>query len=258
MSYKNIEMLNASANKHLSASKEETMIASFEAKQRALARVGRGKFLPLPLARRKYGTISQVMLDKKKYVSVKEGDDTYQGMYLVRDNLTHEPRAYNELLGYDKLTKTNKPKQRELGSINLKQLPFFSNIQSMFSDIKEIGREESLVAFKTDGSKVPEDIEEYQFNDGFLVYEPVEYITYRASFGDRSIVYTSNDKTHRIFNVMSYNSYELNYKARNKWLAELNSIVAINDRYEQSAISKADRELCISQGVYGEQSLYMY
>ncbi len=258
MSLRNIEMLNASANEHLSASKEQTMIASFEAKQRAQAPQGRGKFLPLPLARRKYGTISQAMLDAKKYVSVKEGDDLYQGMYLVRDNLTDEPRAYNELLGYDKTTKKNRPKQRDLDSINLRQLPFFSNIQTMFSDIKEISREESLVAFKTDGDKVPEDIEEYQFNDGFLVYEPVEYVTYRARFGDKDIVYTSNDKTHRIFNIMTYNSYELAFKARNKWLSEIGSMVTVNDRYEQSAISKANREHCISKGVYGEQSLYMY
>ncbi len=257
MSNRNQELLVAVAVRSNSAKKEQKMLASFEAKQRASKGSNKGTFLPLEIARRKYGTISEAMLAKKKYVSVKLGSIQYQGMYLVRDSLISEPRAYGELLKYDKIRKKKVPRSVELNTISIKQLPFFSDIEDMFNGIKEIDRTESMVAFKTDGTKVAEDIEEYQYNDGYAVYEPVEYITYKAMFGDRTIVYTRNDKTNRIFNVMTYQSYEMAYRSRNKWLSDMNTMSSVNDRYDVAAISKADRELFISSEVYGEQSLYM-
>ncbi len=250
--------LNRIALRNRVADREAKLVASFEAKQRAIAKHNGGTFLPLEIQRRKNGTVSDTQLNSVKYLATKVGNAQWQGSYLFRDALSEAPRLIYEVKKWDKEKRKYVLNRGDIAKLSLKQLPFFDNIQSMFNDAKELSREESLVAFNVGGTKVPEDIEEFQYDDGYLVYEPIEYITYKATFGTREIVYTVNDKTNRIFNVMHYSVYEMAYKARNKWLSNMDSLDNINARYESAAISKADRELCIAEGVYGEQSLYMY
>ena len=252
------ELLNRINQRDIDASKEVRMMAAYEAKVRATTKTFSGTFLPLEIQRRKNGCVSTKQLEAIKYIAIKEGNGEWQASYLVRDNLAEEPRLIYEVKKWDKKRRKYVVNRGDASKLSLKQLPFFTDIQSMFSDVKEISREESLVAFRTNGEKVAEDMEEYQYNDGFAVYEPVEYITYRAKFGKREITYTVNNKTNRIFSVMSYSMYEMAYKGRNKWLSELDNLDAVNARYETAAESKADRELAMGKGVYGEQSLYMF
>ena len=252
----NIEVLNNVEARVAEAKRERAMINEFMAN-----RTNTGSYTSTRVRRMRAGSLLDIIdVDDYRYISVIEGDDDWEGLIIVRDNKTTEPRVYREILRWSKDDKSYTPKQIDINDISLRRLPMFrgihGSIEDMFDNIKLIKEDERLYAravepgtelsgYEPDGSIRATEVESaYQ---GQLC-EWVTYSTYKAKFGSREIVYTKSNLSPRIFNVKLLSVYVAEEKARLKWQYD----IANSPEYAYQMIEK--HEKWDQEGSYFEEN----
>jgi hypothetical protein len=215
--------------------------------------------MPLSIRKRLQGVVTLASLEAKgyRYISVKESNGDFQGGFLVRRTRNGIVRGFLELKYHVKGERETQPYEVDVESISLKSLWAYDNIELMFDGIKELSRKESLVSFTNDTKEIDPETGEYLFQDGYMVYEPVTFVTYLAFFGKREIVYTKVNGSFNIYNVKMFSVYDAEQKALK--MRKINNLLPeeMFERYEYSACVKQDGEFRIDKDVYGEQALMM-
>ena len=215
------------------------------------------KYKSAKMRRVEYGVVSNATLDKYKYLSVKEGDEQFEAIYLVRNNKKELPKAIYEIKRWSKERRRFVVRVFNVDKISLRQLPWFIGVEFMFNDIKVLDEQERLVAYVTndDLSNLADEVGENNV-DGYQVGEPLTITTYRATFGGRDISYKKSNKSARIWDVKLYDIWLTEWK--NQLIENYrksNTVDGLYEIVESEELRVQDSEFFIDNQVYAPENL---
>ena len=202
-------------------------------------------FLPLRIRRVKNGVLPfETLVSKYGYsnIAIKEGDEEWETQYLISTKLG--VIGYGEVLKYDQELSRFTPRILDLDKMSLRVLPMFTGIESVIKDVVLLDQYETFQYVDNP------DYDEYEYQDGVQIRELLVIYTYKAIFGSREIVYKTVGRNGKPFDFKLLRVHVAEVDARNKSIADYNSLKNRLERYEDTLNRQSDEDIGIGDGSY--------